>query len=154
MTSEHDTSHKHFSASYFNRAWELLEKADRTPDDDECMVSIGHASLAHWRDRPDCQQRNMSIGYWQLARIHAVLGRGENATHYGRLCLASSDGEPPFYQGYAYEALARAALLTGDIEAFRIHHSEAGRFASEVIDDGERKVLEDDLKELARLGGS
>ena len=67
-------AHRWFSADCFNRVWALLEKAGRTPAEDERMISLCHASLAHWRERMDCTTRNLSIGYWQLSRVYAVLG--------------------------------------------------------------------------------
>src|SRR5436189_157988 len=45
--------HKALSVDCFNRAWELLDKKDRTKEDDERMISMAHASLAHWRMRDD-----------------------------------------------------------------------------------------------------
>ena len=118
-------AHQWFSADCFNRTWGLLDKAERTPEEDEQMISLAHASIAHWREREDCANQNLSIGYWQLSRIHAVLGRAENAKHYGQLCLSVSTEEPPFFLGYAHEALARAAKVAGDQSAFESHLRKA-----------------------------
>ena len=46
-------AHKVFSAEAFNSAWDLIEKADRTPEDDELMISLAHASAWHWTQRED-----------------------------------------------------------------------------------------------------
>jgi hypothetical protein len=142
-------AHRWFSADCFNRVWTLIEKPDRTPDDNERMVSLAHAALAHWRERADCTQRNLSIGYWQLSRVYAVLGQVENARHYGRLCLEASANEPPFYLGYAHEALARAERLAGNSVAARHHLAEAERLAALVADAQERAALTSDLAQLA-----
>lgn len=140
--------HKKLSADCFNRAWELLDKKDRTKEDDERMISLAYASLAHWRMREDCTDHNLSIGYWQLSRVYAVLGQGNNAERYGGLCLRVSSQEPPFYLGYAHEALARAALLNERRELFDKHLAEAGALAAKVDDADEKKMLEDDLATL------
>ncbi len=140
--------HKKLSADCFNRAWELLDKKDRTKEDGERMVSLAHASLAHWRMRDDCTDRNLSIGYWQLSRVYAVLGQGNNAECYGGLCLRVSGQEPPFYVAYAHEALARAALLNERRELFEKHLAEARALAVKVTDADEKKMLEDDLATL------
>lgn len=141
--------HKALSVDCFNRAWELLEKKDRTKDDDERMISMAHASLAHWRMRDDCTDHNLSIGYWQLSRVYAVLGQVENARRYGELCLGVSGKEPPFYLGYAHEALVRAALMQKDKAAFETHLNEARALVAKVEDAEEKKALEKDLAELA-----
>ena len=142
-------AHRWFSADSFNRAWTLIEKPDRTADDNERMLSLAHASLAHWRERADCTKRILSIGYWQLSRVHAVLGQAENARHYGQLCLEVSAGEEPFHLGYAHEALARAAKLAGNAASAVEHLATARRLAAQVNDASERGALEADLAGLA-----
>ena len=143
-------AHRWFSASCFNRVWTLLEKPDRTPEECERMISLAHASLAHWRDRTDCTARNLSIGYWQLSRVYAVLNQAENARHYGELCLTASAGEAPFYLGYAHEALARAGKIASHQAAVQSHLTEARRCAALVTDAEERAALEADLAQLKR----
>jgi hypothetical protein len=69
-----DQAHRHFSASCFNLAWELIDKPDRTAEDDEQMVRLAQASLWHWTQRSDCTDKNLSIGYWQVSRVCALLG--------------------------------------------------------------------------------
>ena len=140
--------HQKLSADCFNRAWELLDKKERTAEENDRMISLSHASLAHWRMREDCTDRNLSIGYWQISRVYAVLGQGNNAERYGGLCLRVSGMEPPFYLAYAHEALARAALLNERRELFDQHLAEAKALAAKVTDAGEKKMLEDDLAGL------
>ncbi|MBL9132059.1 MAG: hypothetical protein JNG86_12725 [Verrucomicrobiaceae bacterium] len=140
--------HKKLSADCFNRTWELLDKKERTAEENERMISLSHASLAHWRMREDCTDRNLSIGYWQLSRVYAVLGQGNNAERYGGLCLRVSGQEPPFYLAYAHEALARAALLNERRELFDKHLAEAKALAAKVTDAEEKKMLVDDLATL------
>lgn len=141
-------AHRWFATDCFNRVWTLLDKPDRTPDECERMVSLAHASLAHWRERADCTPQNLSIGYWQVSRVYAVLGQVESARNYGRLCLNASGAEPPFFLGYAHEALARAEQLAGNTSAARRHLAEAHRLAALVPDAEERRALENDLATL------
>lgn len=143
-------AHRWFSADCFNRVWALLDKPDRTPDECERMISLAHASLAHWRERADCTAQNLSIGYWQVSRVHAVLWQAENARRYGRLCLDVSGAEPPFYLGYAHEALARAEKLAGNAIVAQQHLAEARRLAELVADAEERAALNSDLDQLAQ----
>ncbi|HBJ83797.1 MAG TPA: hypothetical protein DDZ88_08010 [Verrucomicrobiales bacterium] len=149
MTTDITAAHRYFSADFFNLTWELIEKAERSPEDTECMISLSHASLAHWRMREDCTARNLSIGYWQLSRVYALAGQADNATHYGQLCLGVSGQEPPFYISYAHEALARAAKLKGDTSILDAHLAEARRFAAQVTDAEEKKMLDDDLDKFS-----
>ena len=141
-------AHRHFSAACFNGVWELIDKPDRSPDEDRLMVSMCHASLYHWRQRPDCNSRSLSIGYWQLSRVYALLGEADNARQYGRLCLTHSQNEEPFYLGYAYEALARAEFLAGNRNIAEEVLILARVQAAKVSDAGEREMLRNDLETL------
>ena len=138
-------AHRFFSADCYNRAFGLMEN----PSDTVPLVACAQASLYHWLQRPDCTNLNLSIGYWQVSRVYAVCGQAENALRYGQLCLTASEGEPPFYQGFAYEALARAAKLAGDTAALTEHLATAHTCAAQVADAEERQMLEADLATLA-----
>lgn len=150
-TSSFDISNasRHFAADCFNRTWALLDKSGRTSAEDEAMVSLAHASLAHWRDREDCTPSNLSVGYWLASRVYATLGRASEAKHYGELSLAHAAGGPPFYVAYAHEALARAAVAAGDKSRAETHRLIAARLAGDITDANERAMLEGDLREIA-----
>lgn len=81
-------AHRRFSTECFNRAWELIEKPERTRDDDEAMVLRAMASLWHWTQRPDCTEQNLAIGHWQVSRVYALAGHGEAAMHHAQRSLA------------------------------------------------------------------
>ncbi|MFO0903958.1 MAG: hypothetical protein U0939_13220 [Pirellulales bacterium] len=143
--------HRWFAATFFNGVWDLMDKADRTPDETEQMISMCHASMCHWRHREDRQPINLSVGYWQLSRVYALAERAAEALHYGQLCLAASEGVGEFYLGYAYEALARAAQLAGDADACAAHLEAARNQASLVADADSRQALEGDLESIEDL---
>ncbi len=141
-------AHKYFAAHCFNGAWGLIEKKDRTAEDNEQMIQLGQASLWHWSQRADKTDRNMSIGYWQAARIYALAGEAENARKYGQLCFQYSKDDVPFYLGFAYEALARAEMVAGDQTKMKKYLEEAHKQAEAVPKDDEKKMLLDDLKTI------
>ncbi|MFO0872013.1 MAG: hypothetical protein U0935_24055 [Pirellulales bacterium] len=143
------TAHRWFSASFFNAAWDWMERSPRSPEDDERMISLCHASLCHWRERDDCRRVNLSVGYWQAARVYTLAGRTSEARHYAELCLNHSLEEGPFYLGYAHEALARAAQLAGNDDLCRQHVAEARRLATQIEDSDARAALEADLTSLS-----
>ena len=135
----------HFSKFCFNRASALMTLEARTAAEDEEMCLASAASLWHWMRRPDCTDRNLSIGYWQASRVHALLGRADEAMRLAERCLDHSRALSPFYLGYAYEALARAARLGGDAAGFETQVARAREWAAQVEDDEERRMLLDDL---------
>ena len=117
--------HKYFAADCFNKAWDLMEKQNRTPEEDRLMVAINQASLYHWLNRDDCNAQRLSVGYWQASRIQVLIGNAEEARKYAEVSLAYSANLKPFYMGYAYEALARAEALAGDSVKSMAHLEKA-----------------------------
>jgi hypothetical protein len=140
--------HKFFAAHCFNKAWSLIEKKDRTPEDDRLMVAMSQASIYHWLQRDDCDNRRLSVGFWQASRIQALLGNAVEARRLAEVSLSYSDGLEPFYIGYAREALARAESLAGNTAKASAHLEKAKKYAAEVRDKDERELL---LKDLATL---
>lgn len=141
-------AHHYFAAECFNMTWELLEKkVNRTPEDDLQMELRAMASLWHWTQRPDCEPVNLSIGYWQIARVHAMLRRPAAARQWAERCLDVTQKHKlePFYLGYAYEALARAEAAAANQMAMEAHLAKAQEAAAQVKDDGDKKQLLADL---------
>jgi hypothetical protein len=140
-------AHKYFAATCFNSAWPLIDKVDRTPDEDDQLVALGHASLWHWTQRADCTDTNLSIGHWLLSRIYSVLRDAPQARKYAESCLRISQqpGMEPFHLGIAYEAVARSASLARDWAAAASAVAEARSLAERVSDDESRTQLLGDL---------
>jgi hypothetical protein len=141
-------AHKYFAAHCFNRAWDLLEKPDRTAEDERLMVALNQASIYHWLNRPDCEPRHLSVGYWQASRIQAIVGNAAEARRQAEVCLSYSVDLEPFFLGYAHEALARAALVSGDTGAAAKHLTLADELATLVVRDHDRELLVKDLEGL------
>lgn len=146
-----NAAHRWFAAECFNRAWEYIEKKQRTPEEDEEMIRLSLASSWHWAQRPDCTDTNRSVGLWQNARVYALVGQAENARRYGLMCLAisRSGGLPPFNLGYAYEALARAESVAGNHQRANELVAEARQLAAQVTDKEDRDLLLADLETIA-----
>jgi len=142
-------AHGYFSANCFNRAWELIDKPDRTAEEDEQMIRLAQASLWHWTERSDCSDKNLSIGNWQVSRVYALLSQADNARKYAQLCLEKTPADDPFCLGYAYEALARAESIAENAERAKAHLAQAWQQAEAVTDDESKQMLVDDLQTLA-----
>jgi len=148
MEFDEQAAHTHFSVQWFNRVWEYIDQSGRTPQEEEEMLELAMASLAHWRKRPDATPRNYSIGCWQVSRVFALAGEAGLARRYAQRCLEHSQAEDVFYQGYACEALARAELTAGNLSQARLHLAQAASLAAGVADPEDRQQLEDDLDSL------
>jgi hypothetical protein len=143
-------AHAFFAADCFNNTWGLIDKTDRTPQENERMLETAMASVWHWTQRKDVTANNLAVGYWQVSRVHALLGRADEARRYGKLSLdrGVEGGSDPFTIGYAYEALARAESIAGDAAKRAEYLAEAEK-AAEGIEAAESKQwLLDDLRTI------
>jgi DNA-binding transcriptional MerR regulator len=132
----------------YNRVWELLEQADRTPADDEELVHTAHASRHFWTGVGD--EKNRSIGDWQVSRVYSTLGRGEPAVHHARRALEHAqnvEGET-WLLASAYEGLARAYAVAGDRAAAAEWKAKAVARLAEVADPDDREIVEGDIATL------
>ena len=105
---------KSLAKSLFNSCWKLIEKSDRTSEEDAEMIHLAHASRWHWGNVGGIQER--AIGEWQCARVHALLGNGRVALLHATLSaqLARILPTPHFMKASAAEALAFAHFLLGE----------------------------------------
>jgi hypothetical protein len=140
-------AHKHFAKQCFNKTWDFIDKPNRTADEEDEMLRLCLSSLWHWTQREDCTPTNLSIGYWQVSRVFALLNQSDNARHYAELSLeaASREGVEPVYQGYAHEAFARAAMVAHDEGEMGRHLAQAHQLAASLTDPEEKKQLLQDL---------
>jgi len=97
----------------FNLTWTLIEKPDRSPEESDAMIHVAHASAYHWRQVGT--PLNHARSDWLLSRVYALLDRPEAALYHARHCLAicEAQGIGDFDLAFAYEALARAHVVSG-----------------------------------------
>lgn len=146
-------AHNYFSTACFNRAWKLIEKEDRTMEEDEEMIQLSLASAWHWSQRDDQSSTKLSTSLWQISRAYSILGEAENARKYGQLCLNVSmrDEVRSFYLAYAYEALARAEGIARNREKMLEYVRKSRETIERVIKDEEKKMIGDDLESIISI---
>jgi hypothetical protein len=78
--------HRRLGVELYNGTWELIERRDRTPDEDDEMLHRAHASAYHWLQAPHTAA-NRARSHWLCSRVHAIAGQPEGALHHARRCL-------------------------------------------------------------------
>ncbi len=141
-------AHKYFAAHCFNRTWDFISKQKRTSEEDDQMIQACLASLWHWSERADVTPKNFSIGYWQASRVYALAGRVDDARRYAQLSLEKSQGLEPFFEGYAYEALARSEMVAGNRAQMSGYLIKAQKLCDSVPDPESKKMLQADLETI------
>jgi len=137
--------HRKFGVDLFNGTWTLLEKADRTPDEDALMIHMVHASAYHWLQVG--QPENFARSHWLCSRVYSVLGRPEAALYHAKLVLeiCQRHGIGDFDLAYAYEALARGHAVAGDQAESGRWLAQARAAAPDIAEEDDRELLLSDL---------
>jgi len=153
VDSVDEATHRRLAVDLYNRSWRLLELTDRTPDQEDELVHVTHASCYHWREVGGPRQQR--IGENQCARVYAALGHSEPALRHATHCLdlvRTGDDLEDWELASAFEVLARAHAAAGD-------HAEADRYAAlardeldGVTDPDDREIIAGQLAELSLDG--
>lgn len=140
MTQE---EHKKLGIKYFNSTWDLIDKKDRTPEDNLEMIQSAHKSQHHWRHGGGTPL-NLARGEWQISHMYAVLGMGEPALNHAFSYKAQVEENNigDFDLVFVYEALAFAYKLLGMEE----EKNQALEKGYKLIDQVEKKGDKDYCK--------
>jgi hypothetical protein len=150
--STNAVTHRKLAVELFNRTWDLMEKKDRTKEEDERMVHAAHASRFHWGEVGE--PLNLAVGEWQIARVYSILRRPSPALRHARRCLEIVEeiGITGFYCASAFEGLAKAHSVAGEREQSEEYLELARTEGRRLTDEEERKVLFDQLAEIPERG--
>ena len=137
-----------FAKSSFNSIWPLLDKPDRTLDEDRDMLLAAFTSLYHWRVVGTAVQEQR--GSWMIARVNQVLGRAEDALEWALRCYEITEANPAemkdFDLAYAEEGLARAYALSGDDDKAQKHKQKAVELGDKIKDPEDKEIYLGDLQ--------
>ena len=148
MTPE---EHRRLGVDLYNGTWELIERPDRTPDEDDEMLHRAHASAYHWLQAPHTAA-NGARSHWLCSRVHALVGQAEGALHHARRCLDLVERHSAQMEEWdlsgAYEALARAHHAAGDASEAARYKALGLEAVAKVADEEDREHIEADLASL------
>ncbi len=137
-------AHRWFAIELNNRAWDLLEKADRTADETEQMIHAAHAACFHWLQVGDLLNHLRAQNL--LATVYAKAGMGEAATRHAEKCLALSkeagDKQSPFDLAVVHGCAAAAYRAAGQTAKALAARQLAQNAANHLTDPADRAVFE------------
>lgn len=141
--------HRTFAPRAFNETWEFLDASELSREEQEAMLAATFAQRYHWYHVGD--ERNRAIADWQVSRVAVVLGYADLARRFGErsLEIVVEYDLDPFVEGFAHEAIARAAAEVDDVETFTEHLELAKAALAAVEDDEDREILAADLAEMS-----
>lgn len=140
--------HKKFAASCFNLVWQLIEKKDRTAEDEDKMINAAHASRYHWSEIG--KSENLERGDWQISRVYVLLGRPEPALFHARRCLeiCEKNNIGDWDIAFAHEAMARAHSLDGNKAECQNYAALAKEAGDRIKEKDDRDLFFSELKTL------
>ncbi len=127
----------------FNHVWDLMEKKNRTREEDAEMIRDVQAMGFHWGEVGTT--KNFAVSEWQIARVYSLLGMPESALYHARRSLAyvKTGGREfeEFHLPSAYEGLARAYSSAGDVRNAKRYARLAERLAGKIKNPEDRKTI-------------
>lgn len=143
-----DRWHHHFAIETFNATWDLMDKTDRTSEDDARMLATAFASRYHWESVGGPKQH--ATGDWQISRVCCLLNLPDLALRYAQsnLDIIKTHELGDYLPASAYEALARAHACAGDDEQ-RDRYIQLSRQAlNDIADPNDRAHIESQLRDV------
>jgi hypothetical protein len=138
-------AHQYFAIQTFNGAWELIEKPDRTEDDNAAMLERAFASRWHWGFVGGPLQ--IATGDWQIAHVASLLSYGWMAQFYAQRAfdICEREGWGDWQRASMLEGMARAAAAAGDTDAHARYYVLAEEAVAAIVEDEEREVIASQL---------
>lgn len=138
--------HRKFAVDSFNLVWSLLDKKDRTKEEDDKMVHAAHASRFHWSEIGTPVE--FERGEWQISRVYSVLNRPQSAIYHAKRCLeiCKENNIGDFDIAYAYEAMARAHAVAGKKTECEKYIELAKEAGEQIKEKEDRDLFFSDLK--------
>lgn len=138
--------HRRLAISTNNRTWDLLGQHDPSDQHRASLLEAAMASAHHWALAVEQDAVQNARAAWLVSRSAAVCGLADLAMTYAVRCqhlTGRCAGAADFDRAYAFEALARANALAGDLdEASRLRAQAA---AADIADAQDREIFEADL---------
>ena len=143
--------HRKVAIECFNRAWDILDKKNRSEEDGFQMLHLAHASRYHWGlvGTP----KNRAVGDWQLSRVYAELGQPRLALEFAESCLAACrENGLSDIEHTANEAIARAYAVAKDYDNARRYLTRGRRQLDRLtLSKGDRAVYLEQIRDTQAL---
>lgn len=133
---------RRLAAAANNRAWELAELHQRSPDEDAEMLDAAHAARFLWSGLGS--EKNAANADLLLGQVHALLGHGALAMWYANRAFGffSNTASLPVETAFAHAVLANAAHADGDAALHELHYEKAAAAAQSITVPENRRIFD------------
>jgi hypothetical protein len=137
-------AHHWFAVELNNRAWDLIEATERSPEETDELIDAAHGACLHWRAVGAPQ--NALRAECLLSTAYALAGLAESAVHHAEKCLRLSGqvggDQIAFDLASVHGCASNAYSCCGDLENASQHYQHLLGYAAAVADVKERRLLE------------
>ena len=85
MSDDDIEAHTAFAKAANNATYGLLDRDDRSPDEDAVMIHQAHAAAFHWSQAGG--PTHMARAEYLVSRVYGFLGRAEAASYHAGRCM-------------------------------------------------------------------
>jgi|HubBroStandDraft_1064217.scaffolds.fasta_scaffold33834_3 hypothetical protein len=127
----------------FNGAWDLIDLAERTPEQEREMLLSAAASRYLWAAAGgEGGEQALAIGDWQVAHVLSLMGAGDLALKFASAALdrVRANGWTDWRLASAEEGMARAYAAIGDRDA-RDRHAQACRHLLTSLEAEDQEII-------------
>lgn len=134
--------HRYFAAACNNTAWDLIEKTDRTAEDDRQMLYRAYASAFHWSAVGS--PLNNARSEITLAHVHSALGEGALAMQYARSALDyfEQHDREDWDLAFGNMEMALAAAVAGEMNLHARHYELAKELGEAIAEKEDREIFQ------------
>jgi tetratricopeptide (TPR) repeat protein len=145
--------HRETAKKCFNEAWDYLDKQGRDALDEQQMLHLAHTARYHRSFVGTAE--NFAIGDWQISRVYAALQEPRLALQFAKSSLEiMQKNNLVEILCTGYEGMARAFAIAKDYESARNYILKAReQLANSILDDEDRKIYSDQIRETEELIG-
>ncbi len=143
-----EEAHLHFAKALNGETWGLLDKKDRSKEENERMLAAAFASYFHWLNAGKDVHRQR--GEYMIARVFLALSNTQEAFAHARRCIELTDQfkdqMEDFDFAFAYEMFARVNAAREDAETARQYRDMAEKAGDRIKNDEDRSIFQADFK--------
>lgn len=148
LTDKQLQTHKKMAIDLFNGTWDLIDKENRTEEENLKMLHMAHASRYHWGECGTDLEK--ARGEWQVSRVYSLLKLPVQALYHAQksleFCLEKKFGD--FDLAFAYEAITRAYDLCDDAENKSKYYKLAENTGEKIKEKEDRDYFFSELNSL------
>ena len=137
--------HRTLAATTFNRCWELLETKNRTPAQNDELLTSAFASRYHWSFAGGAEK--WIISDWMVSRAANAQGEDGIAVHFAELAwnAAQDPRTPDWLLASTAEGMARAFAGSGDLVQANEWTERASKLVGQISDPEDKEIIADQL---------